>query len=210
MPAHFEEARLEVMHQFMRSHPFAALVVLTNDGLVANHIPFFLAEGDGEFGVLRGHVARENPVWQNFKAECTALVIFTGAQHYITPAWYPTKKDTGKVVPTWNYAVVHAHGYLQTRQETTWIRSHLEELTNRNESVAGGDWQISDAPADYVERMMSMVVGVEMQIEKLEGKWKVSQNQPMQNRDGVINGLKALAGGGCPMAEIVEMYKNEN
>jgi transcriptional regulator len=207
IPAHFEETRLDVLHQLMRLHPFAVLVVLTDDGLVANHIPFFLADSIGEFGILRGHVARANPVWQTLKAECKVLVIFSGAQHYITPTWYPTKKESGKVVPTWNYAVVHAHGHLQIRQENTWIRNHLAELTNRNESVIGSDWQLLDAPDDFIERMMSMVVGIEMQIERLEGKWKVSQNQPVQNRDGVIRGLKGLVGDKCPMAGLIEDYK---
>jgi transcriptional regulator len=210
IPAHFEETRLDVMHQLLRAHPFATLVVLTDEGLIANHIPFFLLEKEGKFGVLRGHVARAKPVWQSFKSETEVLVIFSGAQHYITPSWYPTKNDTGKVVPTWNFVAVHAYGKLQIQQETAWIRSHLETLTNRNESVINSDWQVSDAPADYIERMASMVVGVEILIARLEGKWKVSQNQPEQNRDGVIQGLKALAADGCPMADLVKVYKNEN
>lgn len=203
-PAHFEETRLEVMHQLMHAHPFATLVVLTEGGIMANHLPFFLSETEGDFGVLRGHVARANPVWQSFKAECEVLVIFNGAHHYITPSWYPTKKEIGKVVPTWNYAVVHAAGNMQTHQEVTWIRSHLESLTNLNEAVVGGDWQVSDAPVDYIERLMGLVVGIEIPITRLEGKWKVSQNQPEQNREGVIQGLRAMGGSACPMASLVE------
>ncbi len=209
IPPHFAETRLEAMHQLMHTHPLAALVVLTDDGLVANHIPFFLLETEGEFGILRGHVARANPVWQHFKPEAEALIIFNGAQQYITPAWYPTKKEAGKVVPTWNYAVVHAHGNVQIQQESVWIRSHLEALTNRNESAIESDWQVSDAPAEYIERMMSMIIGIEIPIARLEGKWKVSQNQPEQNREGVIKGLKTLAGDGCPMAGLVEAYKDQ-
>jgi transcriptional regulator len=182
------------MHQLMHAHPLASLVVLTDDGLVANHIPFFLSEVEGEFGVLRGHVARANPVWQSFKSECEALIIFSGAQHYITPTWYPTKSEAGKVVPTWNYAVVHAHGNVQVRHENAWIRSHLEELTHKNESAIQSDWQVADAPADYIERLMGMIVGIEIPITRLQGKWKVSQNQPAQNRDGVIQGMRALMG----------------
>jgi transcriptional regulator len=209
IPSHFEETRLEVMHQLMHAYPLASMVVLTDDGLVANHIPFFLSEVEGEFGMLRGHVARSNPIWQRFKPECEALIIFSGAQHYITPSWYPTKKDAGKAVPTWNYAVVHAHGHVQVLHESAWIRSHLEELTNRNKSTIDSDWQVSDAPADYIERMMGMIVGIEIPIARLEGKWKVSHNQPAQNRDGVIQGLKALSGVGCPMAGLVEAYKDK-
>jgi len=209
IPSHFEETRLETMHQLMHAHPLAALVVLTDSGLVANHIPFFLSEFEGEFGMLRGHVARSNPIWQRFNPECKALIIFSGAQHYITPSWYPTKKDTGKVVPTWNYAVVHACGDMQVRHESAWIRSHLEELTSRNEIAMDSDWQVSDAPVDYIERLMRMIVGIEIPITHLEGKWKVSQNQPAQNREGVIQGLKALSGDGCPMAGLVEAYQNK-
>lgn len=209
IPSHFEETRLEFMHQLMHEHPLASLVLLTDSGLVANHIPFFLSESEGEFGMLRGHVARSNPVWQIFKPEYKALIIFSGAQHYITPSWYPTKHETGKAVPTWNYAVVHAHGHMQVRHDSAWIRSHLEELTRKNEGAIGSDWQLSDAPADYIERLMGMIVGIEIPIARLDGKWKVSQNQPAQNRDGVIQGLKALAADVCPMACLVEAYKNK-
>lgn len=198
------------MHQLMRAHPLATLVVLTDDGLIANHIPFFLSESDAEFGVLRGHVARANPVWQQFKPEYEALIIFSGAQHYITPAWYPAKINSHQVVPTWNYAVVHAHGHLQIRHEASWIRNHLDELTHRNESAIESDWTIADAPADYIERLMGMIVGIEIPITRLVGKWKVSQNQPEKNRLGVIQGLRAQAGNQCPMAALVERYQHED
>ena len=204
--AHFEETRLDVMYQLIHAHPFAALVVLTEDGLIANHLPFYLSASEGEFGMLRGHVARANSVWQNFRSEQEALVIFSGGQQYITPSWYPTKKDTGKVVPTWNFVAVHAYGSLQIRQDAAWIRSHLEALTNQHEATIASDWAVSDAPADYIERMMGMVVGIEIPVTRLQGKWKVSQNQPEQNRDGVIQGLRELGGVQCPMASLVEAY----
>lgn len=197
------------MHQLMREHPLATLVTRTDNSLIANHIPFFLSEMEGEFGVLRGHVARDNLVWQNVSHEYEALIIFNGPQHYITPTWYPAKKITGKVVPTWNYAVVHAHGYLHVHHESNWIRRHLEALTNRNENAIDSDWRLSDAPADYIERLMGMVVGIEIPISSLEGKWKVSQNQPLENGNGVIQGLSALSTPTCPMANLVEVYKKQ-
>ncbi len=195
------------MHSLIKAHPLATLIVLTDNGLEANHIHFFLSENEVEFGVLRGHVARANLAWQNFKPECEALIVFSGEQNYITPSWYPTRMDTGKVVPTWNYTAVHAYGNLQIKQETSWIRRHLEQLTSRYESSIDGNWKVSDAPDDFIGRLMETIVGIEIPISRLEGKWKVSQNQPEQNRDGVVQGLRGLAGAECPMAGLVEAYK---
>jgi transcriptional regulator len=206
IPAHFKESRIDVMHNLINAHSLATLIVLTDQGLEANHIPFFLSE-EGEFGILRGHVARANPVWQDFKPECEGLAVFSGEQRYITPSWYPAKKESGKVVPTWNYTVVHAYGDLKVRQEASWIRSHLEELTNRHESSFEEHWKMSDAPEDFIERLMAAIVGIEITISRLEGKWKVSQNQPEQNRSGVALGLRNLVGGDCPMAGLVEVSK---
>lgn len=217
IPAHFKETSTEVMHGLINAHPLGTLIVSTNNGLEANHIPFFLSEdilldnclleNKGEFGTLRGHVARANQVWLNFKSDAEVLVVFNGEQSYVTPSWYPAKNETGKVVPTWNYTAVHAYGKLQVKHEISWIRRHLEELTRTNEHAIHGDWQVSDAPVDYIERLMEMIVGIEIPISRLEGKWKVSQNQPAQNRDGVIQGLREKSGNQCPMAYLVEAYK---
>jgi transcriptional regulator len=192
IPKHFQETRLDVMHALIRAHPLATLVTLTPDGLVANHIPLHLAESPSPFGVLEGHVARSNPLWKDYSKDVAALAVFQGPESYISPSWYVTKKETGKVVPTWNYAVVHAYGSLRVIEEASWLRWQLEKLTHDNESKRPEPWHISDAPHEFTERLISEVVGLQFVITKLSGKWKVSQNQPAANREGVIQGLQEL------------------
>jgi transcriptional regulator len=189
-PAHFEETRSEVLHALMRARPLATLVTQGPDGLDANHIPLLLDTTTGEFGTLRGHVARANPLWQKVGAGDTALAIFHGPEGYVTPNWYPTKIETGKAVPTWNYAVVHAHGRLHVIDNATWLRAQVTALTAQEEAAFPHPWQVADAPADYVEKMLGAVVGIELAITRLVGKWKTSQNQPPQNRAGVVAGLR--------------------
>jgi transcriptional regulator len=140
---------------------------------------------------LRGHVARANPLWRMVQAESEVLAVFQGPQGYITPSWYPTKRETGKVVPTWNYAVVHAHGPLQIYEDAAWLRDLVTRLTVSQESPLATPWQVSDAPADYVEPMLKAIVGIEIPVTRLQGKWKMSQNRLPQDRDGVIAGLEA-------------------
>jgi len=189
IPQHFAESRIEVLHGLMRAHPLATLVTLCGAGIDANHIPLHLSEDAGQFGRLQGHVARANPVWRNLAAEVEALAIFHGPQGYISPSWYPTKKQHGQVVPTWNYAVVHAYGTLQVIQDPDWIRNQLEALTRQSEAALAEPWSIADAPPDYIERLAAGIVGIEMVITRLSGKWKASQNQPPGNQAGVITGL---------------------
>jgi transcriptional regulator len=187
----FREERLPVLHELVRQQPFATLVTLGPDGLVADHLPMLLDAGAGPLGTLRGHVARANPVWRVHAPAVEALAIFQGAAGYITPAWYGTKRETGKVVPTWNYVVVHAHGPLRIIEDTAWLRGLVERLTERFEAERQHPWKVSDAPEDYVETMLRAIVGVEIPIARLEGKWKVSQNRPAQDRAGVVAGLRA-------------------
>ncbi|HNJ75358.1 MAG TPA: FMN-binding negative transcriptional regulator [Azospira sp.] len=191
-PAHFAETRPEVLHALMREHPLATLVTMGDNGLNADHIPLQLeTSGDSQF-ILRGHVARANPLWKSASKGTPALAIFRGPDAYITPSWYPTKREHGKAVPTWNYAVVHARGPLHFIEDAEWLRAQVDALTQQQESNLAEPWAVSDAPADYVEKMLAAIVGVEMTVISLEGKWKVSQNQPEGNRDGVVAGLCGL------------------
>ena len=188
-PKHFEEPRVEVMHELMRARPLATLVTLSSGGLDANHIPLHLTDTPAPFGTLHGHVARANPLWSNFAAEVEVLAIFHGPDSYITPSWYATKHETGRVVPTWNYAVAHAYGKLRVIDDAAWIRAQLEALTAHNEAGFPQPWSVSDAPREYTEKLIETIVGIEIVITRLTGKWKVSQNQPAKNQAGVIAGL---------------------
>jgi len=188
-PKHFEEPRIEVMHELMRARPLATLVTLTSNGLNANHIPLHLVDAPAPFGTLRGHVARANPMWSDYAEDVEVLAIFHGSDSYITPSWYATKKETGKVVPTWNYAVVHAYGTMRVIDDPAWVRAQLEALTDHNENIFTKPWAVADAPHEYTEKLIGAIVGIEIVITKLSGKWKVSQNQPEPNQAGVIAGL---------------------
>jgi transcriptional regulator len=192
VPKANEETRVEVMHALMRAHPLASLVTLNSGELFATHLPMVVHEGGGEFGVLRGHVARANPQWKDFDASVEALAIFAGPQHYITPTWYPSKHETGKEVPTWNYAVVHACGPLRVVEDAEWLMAHLESLTDEQEAGRTAPWKVSDAPAEYVRQLVNGIVGLEVVVRRLEGKWKVSQNKREPEKRGVISGLAAL------------------
>jgi transcriptional regulator len=189
LPKHFEEQRVGVMHELIRERPLATVITMSSSGLNANHIPLHLSEEPAPFGTLRGHVARSNPMWSDFQTDIEVLVIFHGPDAYISPSWYATKKESGKVVPTWNYAVVHAYGTLQVIDDATWIRSQIKALTAHNEQKFTKQWAVSDAPRDFTEKLIESIVGIEIVISKLSGKWKVSQNQPPQNQAGVIEGL---------------------
>ncbi|MGH6608716.1 MAG: FMN-binding negative transcriptional regulator [Burkholderiaceae bacterium] len=189
VPAHFAESRIDVLHDLIRAHPFGTLVTMTPQGLEANHVPFEI-DTDGEpFGTLRCHVARANPLWRDFAADTGALVVFQGAHAYISPSWYASKKEHGKVVPTWNYAVVHARGPLRVIEDRTWLRRFVERLTDRYEAPRAAPWKVSDAPEDFIDTMIGSIIGIEIPIAQLTGKWKVSQNRPQKDRAGVTEGL---------------------
>jgi transcriptional regulator len=192
IPQSFKEESIPVLHELMAQQGFATLVTLGSEGLTANHIPLVLDREPAPFGVLRGHVSRANPLWRDFSSEVEALAIFSGPQHYITPSWYPTKTETGKVVPTWNYAVVHAHGPLRVMDDAEWLKRHLKNLTNAHESKLPTPWKVDDAPSDFIESLIKGIVGLELPIQRLEGKWKVSQNRSVKDREGVITGLHEL------------------
>ncbi|MFD2368102.1 FMN-binding negative transcriptional regulator [Pseudoduganella sp. GCM10020061] len=204
-PKHFEETRPEVMHALIGAHPLATLVTLTADGLAANHIPLQHRAGPTANGTLIGHVARSNPMLENLALDVDVLAIFHGPQAYVSPSWYPTKAEHGKVVPTWNYAVVHAHGRLIVHDDPAWVRAHLTSLTEQMESGFAQPWGLQDAPADFIDKLVGAVVGIEIEVTRLEGKWKASQNQPAPNRQGVIDGLLGRdTPSGCPMAALMK------
>ena len=192
IPRHYEETRVPVLHQLMQAQPFASLVTFGISGLFASHLPMVLDEQAGTLGVLRGHISRANIQWREFSPEVQALAIFSGPHHYISPSWYAEKEATGKVVPTWNYVVVHAYGYLKVIEDAGWLRAHVERLTSIHEATSPEPWKVSDAPASYVASMVKGIVGLEIAIDRLEGKWKVSQNRPEIDRRGVVKGLEEL------------------
>lgn len=189
LPGHFAESRVEVLHALMRAQPFATLVTQGGTGLNADHLPLHLAAGIGPFGALQGHVARANPLWRD-AANTDVLAIFHGPQAYVTPSWYASKRADGKAVPTWNYVVVHARGRLRVIDDPAWLRAQLEALVDRHEGPLPEPWHIADAPPDYIDKMLGAIVGIEIVISEVSGKWKTSQNQPEINRAGVVAGLR--------------------
>lgn len=193
IPKHFDESRTDVMHELMRARPLATLITLASTGLEANHIPLHLTDDAPPFGTLRGHVARANSLWKDYAKELEVLAVFQGPDAYVTPSWYPTKAEDGKAVPTWNYAVAHAYGALRIIDDAAWLRAHLETLSAHNEAAFPEPWQLADAPHDFTEKLIGAVVGIEIVITRLSGKWKVSQNQPPRNQAGVIEGLRESA-----------------
>jgi len=189
VPKHFSEARVEVLHELIRAHPLAAIVTLTPGGLAANHVPLEIDPDPPPYGTLRGHVARANPMWRELVPDVQALAIFQGPQIYVSPSSYATKRETGKVVPTWNYAVVHARGALRVIDDRAWLRGFVERLTNRHEAGRSDPWKVTDAPSEFVEQMLAAIVGIEIPVARLAGKWKVSQNRPARDREGVVERL---------------------
>ena len=201
LPKHFAVTEVPVMHAMMRKHPLATLVCHGPAGLEANHIPFLLADDSSPYGTLQGHIARANPLCKAGDLAEEVLVIFQGAESYISPSNYATKAEHGKVVPTWNYTAVHAYGRLRLIDDAAWIFAQISALTATHESSLPNPWSVSDAPADYIEKMLGAIVGIEITIERLVGKWKVSQNQPPANQASLIAALQQV---GDPMAELIQ------
>ena len=189
LPGHFEETRIDTLHQLIRARPLATIVTLGSAGLNANHIPFELSAEPAPLGTLRGHVARANPLWRDFSENIDALIIFHGPQAYVSPSWYPTKQATGEVVPTYNYIVVHAYGRLEIIDDPRWLGGLVTRLTERFEAARAEPWHVTDAPDGFIENQLRGIVGIEIVISKLLGKWKASQNRPVVDREGVVKGL---------------------
>lgn len=202
LPEHFAERRAPILHELIDRHPLATLITLDGGQPVADEIPFLL---DAERGVLLGHVARNNPLWQRHPHETPALAVFRGPQAYVSPNWYPSKAVHGKHVPTWNYIVVQASGPLRPIEAPDALRALLERLTRRHEDGQAQPWSLSDAPADYVAQMLQAIVGIEISIDTLVGKWKCSQNRSADDRYGVVQGLRADDNASARgLAEVIE------
>jgi transcriptional regulator len=192
IPRHNEEKQVPVMQALMVSHPFATLVTLGANGLFASHIPMVFEDDGSPFGVLRGHISRANTQWRDFSPAVDALAIFGGDHHYITPSWYSENEKHAEEVPTWNYAVVHAYAPLKVIEDPEWLLTHVSSLTNIHEAGFPVPWKVSDAPRDRIRALLNGIIGLELPIRRLEGKWKVSQNRTERERKGVIDGLKEL------------------
>ena len=196
VPNHFKEDDQETLQQYIRDYSFGLLVVADNEGIEANHVPLHLSgTEEGALGHLQCHLARNNPVWQRMRDGARVLVIFQGPDAYISPSWYPTKLETGRAVPTWNYLAVHVQGSARIVEDQAWLKHHLHQLPDQHESQMAAPWSLDDAPTDFTESLMRAIVGVEIQIETLTGKLKASQNQPERNRAGVKAGLESGEGG---------------
>jgi transcriptional regulator len=201
VPKQFEERDVTVLHDLLRAHPLGAWVTQVDGELGANHVPFLLDPTRGEFGTLMCHVARSNPVWQ---VPAPSLFIFQGAEAYISPSWYPSKRAHGKVVPTWNYAVVHAHGTPQVMDDRDWLLQHLTQMSEKHESGQAVPWEVSDAPPEFIQGLLDVIVGIEIPLTRLVGKWKVSQNRSLADRLGVVAGLTEVGDEGAQaMAQLV-------
>lgn len=187
-PQHFKEDRLEVLHALIKAHPFGLLISSGAEGLEANGVPFILDAVTAPFGLLRCHVARANSQWKNLNGQ-NVLVVFQGPQTYISPSLYETKRETGKVVPTWNYVMVQAKGVASVHQDHAWLSNQITALTQTHEAGRSAPWAVDDAPARYIESQMNGIVGIEIPITTIDGKWKVSQNRPEADRRGVAEGL---------------------
>lgn len=192
VPEHFKENDRQTLHQYIRDYGFGLLIVADQQGIEANHVPFHLSGTEnGSPGLLQCHVARKNPVWQRLAQGGRVLAVFQGPDTYVSPSWYPTKLETGRVVPTWNYLAVHAEGRARTVEDPAWLHQHLRQLTAQHESGMDEPWAVDDAPADFTDRLVQAIVGIEIKIDALTGKLKASQNQPERNRQGVKAGLEA-------------------
>jgi transcriptional regulator len=191
-PPHFVETNRATLHALIRAHPLGLLVSATPEGPVADLVPFLLDADAGAHGRLRAHVARANPQWKLIAArpDMPVLAVFQGVDAYITPSWYETKRETGKVVPTWNYVIVQARGRAVIKDDAEWIGRQIADLTASHEGGRAEPWAVTDAPAPFIAAQMKGIVGIEIEIADLSGKWKVSQNRPAADRAGVVSGLE--------------------
>lgn len=208
-PVHHREERLDVLHDLIRSHPLGLLVSNGPEGPIANPVPFLLDIEATAKGRLSAHVARANPQWQMLatKPDEPVLVVFQGVERYITPSWYETKRQTGKVVPTWNYVMVQARGKARVIEDREWLASQIATLTGTHEAGREAPWAVTDAPEKFIDTQIRAIVGIEIDIDDIAGKWKVSQNRPEADRAGVVQGLEESdAPNAAEMAELVREY----
>jgi transcriptional regulator len=202
-PPAFREDRIAEQHDLIRAHPLGLLMTAGPGGLMANPIPFLIDSDATERGTLRCHLARANPQWHELAVIAECLVVFQGPQDYVTPSWYATKRETGKVVPTWNYATVHAWGRPEVIEDTAWLRQQIDDLTHAREHARPQPWKVDDAPPAFLDSQLKGIVGVKIPIDRIEGKWKVSQNRPEADRAGVVAGFLEQGETSLPMAKLV-------
>ncbi|MER8713022.1 FMN-binding negative transcriptional regulator [Mesorhizobium sp. M1295] len=213
-PPHFQETRQDVLHGLIRAHPLGLLVSNGAEGPVANAIPFLLDapsllnEEVPPNGRLRAHLARANPQWRLLADNplSPVLVVFQGADAYVTPSWYETKRETGKVVPTWNYAIVQVRGIVTVVEDQDWLAEQISDLTMSQEGNRATPWAVTDAPAPFIQSQIKGIVGLEIAITEINGKWKVSQNRPAADRIGVAEGLESEAASSADMVRLVRSY----
>ncbi len=211
LPKHFAESNPEALHHLIAAFPLATLVTLGADGIAANHIPLLLDPARGEFGTLIGHVARNNEVWREGEHEGESLAVFLGADAYVSPNWYASKAETHEVVPTWNYAVVHAYGSLKVHEDEKWVRGVVGRLTKAMEASQPKPWKMADAPAGYTNVMLGNIVGIEVPVSRMIGKWKVSQNRSDADRASAAAGLRLTGDlGNAEMADMIEAGGDEH
>ncbi len=210
LPPLFREDRIDVQHELIRRFPLGLLITAGPGGLTANPIPFLVAPDASERGTLQAHFARANQQWQELAAVEECLVVFQGPADYVTPSWYATKRETGKVVPTWNYATVHAWGRPRIIDDVDWLRSQIERLTQSHEGQREVPWQVSDAPDAFIAGQLKGIIGLEIPIARSEGKWKMSQNRPEADRLGVIAGFRAQVDASEAMAVMVAECSNRS
>jgi transcriptional regulator len=189
VPAHFDASRPETLHALIAAHPFGTLFTHGASGLDANHIPFELDAAQGEQGILKAHVARANPVWQDVANGDEVLVVFRAGDAYISPTWYPSKHEAHRQVPTWNYQVVHAHGRITVHDDERYVRGVVARLTRTHEATQPEPWKMSDAPADFIDQMLKAIVGIEIRITRLQGKAKLGQNKEVRDMRGAGTAL---------------------
>lgn len=190
LPEKFAESRPEELFRLMREHPLGMLVTHTSSGLEADHLPFVLDEGRGTSGTLLAHVARANPIWREVGDGVEVLVVFRGAQGYISPNWYPSKQETHRHVPTWNYEAVHAHGRIHVRDDEKFVRGVVARLTRAHEATEPRPWKMTDAPEDYIVEQLGHIVGIEIELTRVEGKRKLSQNREPRDFESTVSALE--------------------
>jgi transcriptional regulator len=208
LPENFKVDDLPALHEAIRQIAFGTLVTQGSAGMEASHVPMLIDPEGGRYGTLHGHIARANPQWERITAGAEALAMFVGPQGYITPAWYATKRATGKVVPTWNYVAIHAYGRPTFFDDSERLRTLVTRLTNTHEAPRSAPWAVTDAPPAFIDGMLRAIVGFELPVERLEGKWKMSQNRPAEDRQGVLEGLARE--GGPREAAVAETIRAAN
>jgi transcriptional regulator len=206
-PPHFREEDLGTQHALIRAYPLGLLITAGNGGLIANPVPFHLKTDLSPKGTLQAHIAKANGQWREIQAGAPVLVVFQGVDSYVTPSWYATKQETGKVVPTWNYAIVQVRGDARIIDDPSWLREQIGALTGENENSRPQPWGVDDAPSEFISAQLKGIIGIEIDITAIDGKWKVSQNRPVGDRQGVARGLDEIRhADAAEMADLVRRY----